>query len=153
MLQIVMGWHDEHLHLFQVGDAVYGDRHYLDDLGEREERFVRLDQVAPQAKTRFRYEYDFGNSWEHEILVEAVGPPEPGLRYPICLAGKRACPLEDCGGVWEYVHFVEAVNDPQHPNHADMQEWWGESFDSEAFDAEDINRWLAQPTLRWHESG
>ena len=82
-----------------------------------------------------------------------MGPPEPGLRYPICLAGKRACPPEDSSGVWGYVHFVEAVNDPQHPNHADMREWWGESFDSEAFDAEDINRWLAQPTLRWRESG
>jgi hypothetical protein len=152
IVQIVMGWHDEHLHLFRVGAAVYGDLRYLDDLGDRDERRFRLDQVAPQAKTRLRYEYDFGDSWEHEILVEAVGPPESGARYPICLAGKRACPPEDCGGLWGYSHFVEAVNDRKHRDYADMREWWGGPFDAEAFDPEQINRWLAQPGLRWRES-
>jgi hypothetical protein len=86
------------------------------------------------------YEYDFGDGWEHEILVEKILQSEPGVRYPVCLAGKRACPPEDCGGVWGYESLLEALRDPEHPEHNDMLEWIGEDFDPEAFDLDSINQ-------------
>jgi hypothetical protein len=144
ILQIAMDWGDEHLHQFIVGRTTYADRRYLDDVGDREERKVRLAQVAPRPKDRFRYEYDFGDSWEHEIVVEAVKPPELGVRYPICTGGKRAGPPEDSGGVWGYADLIEALGDPRHPEHADMLEWFGGPIDPEAFDLEEINRRLAR---------
>lgn len=62
----------------------------------------KLSQVVAGEKFKFLYTYDFGDDWEHEILVEKVLPVVPDTRYPICLTGKRACPLEDCGGPWGY---------------------------------------------------
>jgi hypothetical protein len=146
VIQIAMGWHDSHLHQFFVGDAVYTDPSTLDgwDGDDLDEEDARLAEIAPRARRRFRYEYDFGDSWEHEILVEAVEPPEPGTRYPRCVAGKRACPPEDCGGVWGYVDFLEAIADPKHPAHDDMRDWWGGPFDPEAFDQDAVNRQMSR---------
>ena len=77
-------------------------------------------------------------------MVEAVLPPEPGRRYPVCVAGKRACPPEDCGGAWGYGELLDAVGDPGHPAHAELGAWLGGPFDPEAFDLEGINRRLAR---------
>jgi hypothetical protein len=85
-----------------------------------------------------------GDGWDHQILVEKVLPPDPEVRYPVCIKGKRACPPEDCGGVGGYVEFLEAINDPQHPEHESMLEWIGGEFDSEAFDLEETNQQLRQ---------
>jgi len=100
VLQIVMGWTNSHLHQFIIGGRYYGLPYPdVDDTMEvTDERTVRLDQAAPKAKSRFIYEYDFGDSWEHEIAVEKILAPEPDVKYPRCLAGKRACPPEDAGG-------------------------------------------------------
>jgi len=93
-------------------------------------------------KYRFVYEYDFGDSWEHELVVEQVLPPEPGATVPICLTGKRACPPEDVGGIWSYADFLEALRDPEHAEHEEYTEWIGGEFDPEAFDNEAVNREL-----------
>jgi hypothetical protein len=85
-------------------------------------------------KFRFLYEYDFGDSWYHEVLVESCTEPEPGKTYPACLAEKRACPPEDCGGIWGYPDFVEAIENPDHDRHEELLEWIGGEFDPEAFD-------------------
>ena len=66
-------------------------------------------------------------------------PYEAGKRYPVCLTDKRACPPEDCGGVWGYVSFLEALHDPEHPEHEEMLEWIGGAFDPEAFDLDEVN--------------
>jgi hypothetical protein len=97
VLQLAMGWTDSHLHDFRIGRTTYGDPEMLEELGDEDEWEAPLDQVAPQTKSRLRYLYDFGDSWEHEILVEKVGPPDPETRYPVCLAGKRAGPPDDGG--------------------------------------------------------
>ena len=144
VLQAAMGWEDSHLHRFRVGGATYGDRSILGEVVDRSERTARLAQVAPHPKDRLRYEYDFGDSWEHDIVVEAVLPPEPGARYPVCVAGKRACPPEDCGGAWGYGELLEAVGDPGHPAHAELVAWLGGPFDPEAFDLAEANRRLAR---------
>src|SRR5712691_5385139 len=79
ILQIAMGWQDYHLHQFEVGEALYGDQSTIEDWAVRNERTGRLAQVAPHPKDRLRYEYDFGDNWEHDILVEAVRPSAPGV--------------------------------------------------------------------------
>lgn len=90
------------------------------------------------------YTYDFGDNWEHEILVEKVLPPGQGPKHPECLAGKRACPPEDVGGPWGYLDFLDAIANPDHPQHQDMMEWSGGFFDPEAFDRSGINAILEE---------
>lgn len=85
-----------------------------------------------------RYVYDFGDDWVHRVLVEKVLPADPTMTYPACVGGKRACPPEDCGGVWGYREFLTAISDPKHPDHEAMLEWVGGEFDPEAFDAADF---------------
>lgn len=145
ILQAAMGWWNAHLHQFIVGQTYYGEPHPDYDMWGPEmldESKYRLNQIAPREKSKFVYEYDFGDSWEHTILVEKILPPEKGVSYPRCIKGKRACPPEDVGGVWGYAEFVEAITDPNHPDHADMLEWVGDDFDPEAFDLAEINEAL-----------
>jgi hypothetical protein len=145
ILQEVMGWSDYHLHQFIVGETYYGEPHPdYEGFGfqMRDEKRVKLAQIVPAEKFKFFYEYDFGDSWEHQLLVEKILPPEPGVHYPRCLKGKRACPPEDVGGVWGYDSFLEAIRDPDHPEHDDMLEWIGGEFDPEAFDLDEINATL-----------
>ncbi len=144
IIQVVMGWTDSHLHQFIAGHIYYGipDPEY--GMEVRSERVVPLSQVLSVPKAKFLYEYDFGDSWEHELLLEQIIAPDPATRYPMCLAGKRACPPEDCGGVWGYAELLEAIHDPDHPEHETMLEWIGGSFDPEAFDLQAVNRLLTR---------
>jgi hypothetical protein len=97
-------------------------------------------------KDKFLYEYDFGDSWDHELRIEKVLPCEAGKRYPVCLTGRRACPPEDCGGIWGYASFLDAIHDPQHPEHEEMLEWISGEFEPEAFDLDEVNRELQRLT-------
>lgn len=142
ILQIVMGWEEAHLHQFIVDGIYYGEPDPDWDLDIKSERRVRLEQIVSAVKDRFIYEYDFGDSWEHIIVVEKILPAEAGQRYPRCLTGRRACPPEDVGGVWGYLYFLEAISDAQHPEHEAMLEWVEDDFDPEAFDQEAVNRQL-----------
>lgn len=142
IIQEVMGWSDYHLHQFRLGETYYGvpdpdDFHEVED-----EKTVKLSRLVSRPKAKLLYEYDFGDSWEHEILLEKILLPEPGVQYPVCITGKRACPPEDCGGVWGYGDFLEAIQNPDHPEHDEMLEWVGGSFDPEAFDLDEVNRTL-----------
>lgn len=140
VLQIAMGWTDSHLHQFHIGDTDYGvPDPELQFPGElRSERSVPLNRVAAEGD-RFFYEYDFGDGWEHEIEVEKVLPAETGKRYPLCLAGKHACPPEDCGGIPGYENLLEVMRDPSNEEYAETIEWLGREFDPEAFDLDDVN--------------
>ncbi len=145
VLQIAMGWTDSHLHQFRVGGRYYGipDREFGDSETINESR-IRLNQIAQTDKARFVYEYDFGDSWEHEISVEKIFKPAQLLKHPVCVAGKRACPPEDVGGIWGYEHFLQVVRDPGDPEQEDLLEWIGGEFDPEAFDLDAVNRALAR---------
>jgi hypothetical protein len=142
VLQVVMGWEDYHLHQFTIAHERYGepDPDFADDMIN--ENRVRLGQVIRGEKARFLYEYDFGDSWEHELLIEKILPPDPAVPYPVCLTGKRHCPPEDVGGVWGYPGFLEAIRDPEHREHKEMLQWVGGEFDPEEFDLEDVNAGL-----------
>ncbi|MFF6787360.1 plasmid pRiA4b ORF-3 family protein [Streptomyces sp. NPDC012510] len=112
VIQAAFGWEDYHMWAFESGRDRYGvaDR----DLGIRNAASKRLGQVAPHTGDRLRYTYDFGDDWEHDILVEDVTAPEAGTAYPRCLTGRRACPPEDCGGIWGYDYLIEILADPRH---------------------------------------
>ncbi len=149
ILQVVMGWDDDHLHHFTVGGVDFGEPHPDYGLEMRSDRRAKLSQVVSGEKAKFIYEYDFGDSWEHMILVEKILPAEAGVRYPVCIAGKRACPPEDCGGIWSYAHLLDVIQNPNDPEYEDKIEWLGEPFDPEAFDLDRINRLLNAPTYNW----
>lgn len=106
------------------------------------EHKIGLDQIVSQEKEKLIYEYDFGDGWEHQIVVEKILQPESTRSYPNCLTGKRACPPEDVGGVWGYDNFVEIIRDKKHPEHKAMLEWVGGDFDPEEFNLEAVNETL-----------
>ncbi len=139
VLQTVMGWTDSHLHQFIVDGGYYGQPDPEYDLEIKSERRVRLQQVAREEKDKFIYEYDLGDGWEHVVILKKVLPPKAGVRYPVCLTGRRACPPEDVGGMWGYEEFLEVLRDEAHPEHQQMKEWVGGEFDPEHFDVEDTN--------------
>jgi len=140
ILQVVMGWTDSHLHQFLAGGTYYGTPDRELGIERQNERRVRLNEVLRRPKDRMVYEYDFGDGWEHDIVLERTMSPVPRGRYPIVVAGKRACPPDDVGGIGGYYDFLDAIKDPKHPDHHDMMEWCGGSFDPEAFDVQEINR-------------
>ena len=142
-----MGWQESHLHQFVTeNEQLYGP--HFDDMDPdsrrdlHDERMARLCEIAAGPKARFVYEYDFGDGWQHGLEVEEIGPPLVGVRYPVCLAGERACPPEDCGGTPGYYELLDTMGDEEHPGHEEMLEWIGGDFDPDAFDIDEINSML-----------
>ena len=141
ILQIVMNWEDYHLHEFTIGRRVYSVPDPDDDMYERkviDERQVRLCEVVPRVSTQFLYLSDFGDSWHHELLLEAIVMPDSKLQYPRCIAGERRTPPEDVGGIPGYEDYLEAIADPDHEEHENILRWRG-PFDPESFSAEEVN--------------
>jgi len=98
-----------------------------------------LTCVCPIPAEPTHYEYDFGDGWSHKITLEKILPFEVSSGLVKCIAGKRACPPEDCGGIWGYASLLEAVDDPNHPEHEEMVEWLDEGFDPAHFSLSDVN--------------
>jgi hypothetical protein len=138
-LQAVMGWTDSHLHQFEANGVLYGTLDCEYGIERVNESRTKLRDVLAFPKDRLMYEYDFGDDWIHDVVLEAVLPPRAGGRYPVIEAGKRTRPPEDVGGVYGYLEFLEVLADPQHPDHEDMKTWSGGSFDPEAFDVNEMN--------------
>lgn len=138
VFQYAMGWQDYHLHSFEIEGSQFGVPDPDGELDLRDELEVRLDAVAGK-DTRFVYVYDFGDWWEHEVVVETVSLAEPDERYPFCLEGERACPPEDVGGPGGYAEFTRAIRDTGHPEHDAMVDWIGRRFDPEFFDPERVS--------------
>ena len=140
-----MGWQDYHLHRFEIeGESYSVISREADMLGDDfiDEKKVRLNRVIPGEKFKFAYEYDFGDSWYHTILVEKILQPKEELKHPICLKGKRSAPQEDCGGTSGYVHVLRAFRNPKHPDHEDIMNWLEEGYDPERFNVDEVNEGL-----------
>ncbi|MBA2432718.1 MAG: plasmid pRiA4b ORF-3 family protein [Chthoniobacterales bacterium] len=140
-IQAAMGWHDSHLHLFDIGGEQYGNRDIVDDVADEDR--VTLGRLTRSGIARFTYIYDFGDDWEHAIFIEKRVPAVEGQAYPVCIAGKRNCPPEDCGGVGGYDELLAILADPSHPEHAERTDWIDEEFDPNEFDLELANTLLA----------
>jgi hypothetical protein len=147
LIQTVMGWEDGHLHAFRVGKTLFGKPTQGENSSLKSETRVQLAQVAPAVGSKFYYEYDFGDDWQHLLVVEKVFPAEPDQTYPQCVAGERACPPEDYGGLWGYANLLAAISDPKHKDHEDMLDWLGDEFDPEAFDMDAVNAKLRKSRL------
>lgn len=139
MLQIVMGWTNSHLHLFEKDGKQYGipDEEFPDDT-LKEESF-RIDRLLKKEKDYFLYEYDFGDGWMHKVVLEKILPFDTNIELPHCVTGKRRCPPEDVGGPFGYPDFLEAMADEKHPEHEEMMDWIGGEFDPEEFDVHLVN--------------
>jgi hypothetical protein len=146
VIQIVMPWTNSHMHQFIVGRTFYGkpDREFA-SMGMSEtlnEKQYTVADLAPAAKKKFIYEYDFGDGWQHDVTVEKILPPDAAFKHLTCLAGANACPPDDCGGIPGYYNLLEALVDPKHPEHADLKEWIGGEWDAARFDLDAANAML-----------
>lgn len=142
VLQLVMGWKGAHLHGFEIDHKHYGDPS-PEALGDdvQNQASVTLAMLTLGVKNKFRYTYDFGDGWLHQILVEEIlTSDEIEGPLPRCLEGKRACPPEDCGGIWGYEDMLSRWDDPSDPEAIELIDWIGGDFDPEAFDLAAVNQ-------------
>lgn len=150
-----MGWLDYHLHEFKMEDPETGMPVAIGiTSGEEMDLYVvlpdheqNISDYFTRDNRRAEYHYDFGDDWFHSIELEDVALKKSGKRYPACIAGERACPPEDCGGVSGYDEFLRIIADPSHEERDEMLTWAGGSFDPERFDHRKVR--FDDPGLRW----
>ncbi len=149
VIQVAMGWEDAHLHHFEIDGQFYQgpapDGSMFDDGtdSENETKFSLCD-VVHREKAKFRYQYDFGDSWDHLMLLEKIIPAAEKPKTMVCTAGKGHCPMEDSGGIWGYYHMLEILADPKNPEYAEISDWLGGPFDPDEFDLDEVNKELAK---------
>jgi hypothetical protein len=145
VLQTAMGWTNSHLHQFIKEDMYYSIR-MADDMDWDDA--MNVDYRKPQLKVSdllkeegdaMVYEYDFGDGWEHDVVLERVLEEQMEKAYPVCVAGRMHCPPEDCGGIGGYAQLLSIIRDPKHPEREDYLEWLGGEFDPESFDRDTVN--------------
>jgi hypothetical protein len=142
VLQISMGWTDSHMHQFETPEGFFADPSLEMEETESSKK-ITLVSVLSQPKSSIRYDYDFGDGWDHQILLEKVVELEDEF-LALCTGGARECPPEDCGGPWGYGNLLAILKDPKHPEYAEMKEWIGPGFDAAAFDLDAINKQLTR---------
>lgn len=144
-IQDVMGWEDYHLHEFEIIDPSTGAKMSIgvpdEEFGRKilSERKQEISQYFSMKNKSAEYLYDFGDNWEHKILLEKILPREEGTAYPVCVKGKRACPPEDCGSLGGYESILEALENPEDEENEELLDWVGEDFDPEHFDAKEVD--------------
>lgn len=152
-IQDAMGWQDYHLNQFTIINPKTGKKEFIgipDD--EDFEKIIpgnkaKISKYFVFPKDKANYEYDFGDGWEHEVILEKVLPVIEGSKYPQCIAGERACPPEDCGGIYGYENLLEIIRDPKHKEYKETIEWLGKEFDPEDFDSKSVQ--FDDPKERW----
>ncbi|MBV8772236.1 MAG: plasmid pRiA4b ORF-3 family protein [Deltaproteobacteria bacterium] len=146
-IQAAMGWGDQHLYAFEVDGRQYGDPARVDDVTDDTQLTVL--GIMRSGVKRFNYIYDFGDTWEHQISIEGKRAAIGGRRYPTCVAGKRNCPPEDCGGIWGYRDFLAALANPSDPKAEDWSDWMEGDFDPEEFSIERVNARIGSRLKLW----
>lgn len=152
-IQDAMGWDDYHLHQFEIinpktmwKDIIGIPDEYEKDIIPGAKAKIAKYFLAPKDKAV--YEYDFGDGWEHEVILEKILPAEEGIKYPKCIAGERACPPEDCGGTWGYSELLEIIANPEYEEYEERMEWLENDFNPEEFDPEAVE--FDDPKERWN---
>ena len=149
IIQTAMGWTNTHLHQFIKNRTYYTVKMEGDDMWDEMDNVdykkMKISDLLTKEKERISYEYDFGDGWQHEVILEKILPVDDTIKYPICLTGKMNCPPEDCGGVWGYENMLEILKQPKHEEYEELVEWLGdEDFDPEYFDKEEVNELLRE---------
>jgi hypothetical protein len=146
VLQDAMGWQDCHMHEFCAGRRRIGqpdpEDRFMGVPSVENERAVHLSDVLSRVRAKITYTYDFGDSWEHGIMLEKHLPADPGSTYPVCIGGERACPPEDCGGIPGFYDLLDALADPANERHEELLDWLEDDYDPDAFSIDDVNRML-----------
>lgn len=147
VIQIIMGWHNAHLHQFIVDGKIYMEKmdedEMWDDLDHIDYEGIRLKDVLKSENGLIQYEYDFGDGWMHEILLEKILPFDNEVHLPICLDGSMNCPVEDSGGVNGYAEYLRIRQNPDHEEYESVIEWLGDDFDPEYFNVDEKNAWFS----------
>jgi hypothetical protein len=146
IIQTAMGWTNSHLHQYIKNREYYGlpSKDDWDDFPINDYRKIKLSHLLKKEKDKLTYEYDFGDNWQHDILLEKILPYDDSFKSPVCLAGEMSCPPEDCGGVWGYADMLEILKNPDHEEYEEYLEWLGGEFDPEYFDKEEVNEMLTK---------
>lgn len=143
ILQTTMGWTNSHLHLFDNGIEEYSPAEFEVEYAEDSGR-VPLKKLLNKKNPKILYLYDFGDYWEHDIVLENVLPYDSTMRGPVCTAGRRNCPPEDCGGIPGFKQMLEALKNPGDEEYDSYTEWLGEVYNPYYFDRDRINKLLQQ---------
>ncbi len=146
IIQIVMGWTNSHLHEFYDDMRQNYSMDGMDEYGGcddgKSENSVQLCELLTDEKQKLFYVYDFGDSWDHVVLLEKIVESQEEKPTPRCLKGKNACPPEDCGGLYGFYQMQEVLKDPDHPQYEEMMDWLGGEFDPAEFDIDFVNAML-----------
>ncbi len=145
-IQDAMGWADCHLHGFEIINPLNGlsqsigipDDDSMWSTSTQAGWKKRIVEYFLDETSKAYYTYDYGDNWEHIVKLEKIVPREPGVKYPICITGRRACPPEDCGGIWGYEELLEIIKDPNSEEYESMMEWLGDKIDPGHFDAKEV---------------
>jgi len=148
IIQTSMGWTNSHLHQF-IKDRTYytvkvKDDDTWDEMDNVDYKRMKISDLLKTEKQKIKYEYDFGDGWEHDVILEKILVRDEKIKYPICIAGKMSCPPEDCGGSWGYADMLEILKNPAHPEYKEFVDWLDEDFDPEYFDKEEVNESLME---------
>ncbi|SJM93185.1 conserved hypothetical protein [Crenothrix polyspora] len=160
IIQISMGWNDDHLNRFHIHGKDFGVYHdggtNFDDNPEQ----VLLSVFCFRTRERFLYEYDFGDAWLHEVRVEKCLPLDPKQTYPLCIDGKHAAPPEDFGGALVYMQMRHELkyravfgDDGRHDDFDDQDDWESENLAYQAFDPDQFSRRNVNIRLRHYAKG
>ncbi len=146
VIQSAMGWTNSHLHQFVKNDTYYlqkmEDDWTWDEMNNVDYKRRKVSGLLKKENDAMIYEYDFGDSWEHIILLEKITENTRGQKMPVCLDGKRNCPPEDCGGTYGYEDLLNILADPKHEEHGNYLKWLGGEFDPEYFSVDEVNKLL-----------
>lgn len=158
-IQDSMGWLDYHLHQFSIKRphahktveiGIPDDEGFNNDIEILPGWDIDISSYFTDLGVSAFYLYDFGDGWEHDILLEGIIIKEKGVKYPRCVGGENKCPPEDCGGVPGYFNFLEAALNPSHKEHKQMIEWYGKRFDPNEFNPQEVR--FDNPRKRWKKA-
>ena len=145
-IQVAMPWEQSHLWEFRIGretriGLTMKERgmSFVEDEYDAEADQITIGNLVEQNVKKLIYTYDFGDSWDHDVVIEKTVPYDSAIQYPICIAGENAGPPEDCGGMGGYYNLVEALSNKKHPEHKEMLEWHGKVIDPTVFKLERVN--------------
>jgi hypothetical protein len=150
IIQVAFGWQDYHLFGFDFENATISlpDEDGFAEVRDKNAKKEKIDAYLEKG-VEFGYTYDYGDNWEHHIIVENVLEGEQGQKYPVCLDGERHRPPEDVGGIPGYENFLEIISNPKHEEYNEMLQWsekdtGGKKFDPEYFYLAEVNKALAK---------
>ncbi len=148
IIQTTMGWTNSHLHQFIKDESFYTQKMPDDDLWEEmnnvDYKGVKLNELLRFVKNSIIYEYDFGDGWMHEILLEKFLKSDPDVKYPVCIDGAMNCPPEDVGGMGGYMRMLRVLRNPNNREYESFINWLGGVFNPREFDITKVNKQLAK---------